>query len=158
MIIRSWFPLGLTGLISLQSKGLSRVLSSTTVQKHQFFYTQLLYGPALTSTHDYWKNHSTELIQWIIPWSWWKKKRKEFEVIRIEMLWGRTLPICFWLLCRVWSCSGVARKNWRLELAAALGWKAGATLTRTLSKEREGNPFSSKAYCLLSSSCLQSSL
>ena len=36
-----WFPLGLTGLISLQSKGLSRVFSSTTVQKHQFFGAQL---------------------------------------------------------------------------------------------------------------------
>ena len=38
--IQGWFPLGLTGLISLQSKGLSRVFSSTTVQKHQFFHTQ----------------------------------------------------------------------------------------------------------------------
>ena len=37
----SWFPLGLTGLISLQSKGLSRVLSNTTIQKHQFFGAQL---------------------------------------------------------------------------------------------------------------------
>ena len=37
MNIRGWFPLGLTGLISLQSKGLSRVFSSPTVQKHQFF-------------------------------------------------------------------------------------------------------------------------
>ena len=37
MNIQSWFPLELTGLISLQSKGLSRVFSSTTVQKHQFF-------------------------------------------------------------------------------------------------------------------------
>ena len=35
--IQSWFPLGLTGLISLQSKGLSRVFSSTTIQKPQFF-------------------------------------------------------------------------------------------------------------------------
>ena len=35
--IQGWFPLGLTGLISLQCKGLSRVFSSTTVQKHQFF-------------------------------------------------------------------------------------------------------------------------
>ena len=35
-----WFPLGLTALISLQSKGLSRVFSNTTVQKHQFFSTQ----------------------------------------------------------------------------------------------------------------------
>ena len=38
--IKSWFPLGLTGLISLLSKGLSRVLASTTVQKHQFFGAQ----------------------------------------------------------------------------------------------------------------------
>ena len=36
-----WFPLGLTGLIFLQSKGLSRVFSNTTVQKHQFFSAQL---------------------------------------------------------------------------------------------------------------------
>jgi len=39
-----WFPLGLTGLISLQSKGFSRVFSSTTVQKHQFFSVQLSLG------------------------------------------------------------------------------------------------------------------
>ena len=41
MNIQDWFPLGLTGLISLQSKGLSRVFTNTTVQKHQFFSTQL---------------------------------------------------------------------------------------------------------------------
>ena len=40
--IQDWFPLGLTGWISLQSKGLSRVFSNITVQKHQFFSTQLL--------------------------------------------------------------------------------------------------------------------
>ena len=38
--IQGWFPLGLTGLISLQSKGLWRVFSSTTIWKHQFFSTQ----------------------------------------------------------------------------------------------------------------------
>ena len=48
MNIQDWFPLGLTRLISLESKGLSRVFSNTTVQKHQFFSTQL-YGPTLTS-------------------------------------------------------------------------------------------------------------
>ena len=37
LYIQSWFPLGLTGLTSLQSKALSRVFSNTTVQKHQFF-------------------------------------------------------------------------------------------------------------------------
>ena len=40
MNIQGWFPLGLTGLISLLSKGLSRVFSSTTVQEHQFFGAQ----------------------------------------------------------------------------------------------------------------------
>ena len=40
MNIQDWSPLGLTGLISLQSKGLSRVFSITTVWKHQFFGTQ----------------------------------------------------------------------------------------------------------------------
>ena len=41
MNIQDWLPLGLTGLISLQSKGPSRVFSNTTVQKHQFFSAQL---------------------------------------------------------------------------------------------------------------------
>ena len=48
MNIRGWFPLGITGLISLQSKGLSRVFSSTTIWKHQFFHAQ----PSLPSN---WK-------------------------------------------------------------------------------------------------------
>ena len=41
MNIQDWFPFGFNGLISLLSKGLSRVFSNTTVQKHQFFGTQL---------------------------------------------------------------------------------------------------------------------
>ena len=41
MNIQDWVPLGCTGFISLQSKGLSRVFSSTMVQKHQFFSIQL---------------------------------------------------------------------------------------------------------------------
>ena len=41
MNIQDWLPLGLTGWVSLQSKGLSRVFSNTTVQKHQFFGAQL---------------------------------------------------------------------------------------------------------------------
>ena len=40
MNIHCWFPLGLTGSISLESKGLSRVFSNTTVQKRQFFSAQ----------------------------------------------------------------------------------------------------------------------
>ena len=59
MNTQDWSPLGWTGWIFLQSKGLSRVFSNTTVQKHQFFGAQL-YGPTLTSIHDYWKNHSLD--------------------------------------------------------------------------------------------------
>ena len=55
MNIQDWFPLGSTGLISLLSKGLSRVFSSTKIWRHQFFYTAFFYCPALTSVYDYWK-------------------------------------------------------------------------------------------------------
>ena len=60
MNIQGWLPLGLTGLISLLSKGLSRVFSSTTVQKHQFFGTQ----PPL------WSN--SHIRTWLLekPWLW----------------------------------------------------------------------------------------
>ena len=50
----------ISGLISLQSKALSRVFSNTTVQKHQFLVLSLLHSPTLTSIHDYWKNHSLD--------------------------------------------------------------------------------------------------
>ena len=46
--------LGLTGVISLLTKGLSRVFSNTTIQKHQFFVLGFFYGPTLTSIHDYY--------------------------------------------------------------------------------------------------------
>ena len=48
-------PLGWTGWISLQSKGLSRVFSNTTVQNINSSVLSLLYSPTLTSIHDYWK-------------------------------------------------------------------------------------------------------
>ena len=58
--IQSWFPLGLIGLTSLQSKGLSRVFSSATVWKHQFFSTQ----PSLQS--------NSYICTWLLekPWLW----------------------------------------------------------------------------------------
>ena len=68
MCIQDWFPLGLTGLISLQ-KGLSRVFSSTTVQKHQFFSAQPMYRwfhfPFLEKRGEWW-------ITWI---------RKEVKIL-----------------------------------------------------------------------------
>ena len=50
MDIQGWGPLGLTGLISLQSKGFSRVFSNTMVQKHQFFST---YSSLWSNSHIY---------------------------------------------------------------------------------------------------------
>ena len=59
--IQDWFPLGWTGWISLQSKGLSRVFSNITVQKHPFFLSlSFLYSPTVTFIHDCWKNHSLD--------------------------------------------------------------------------------------------------
>ena len=46
--VQGWFSLRLTGFIYLLFRGLSRVFSSTTVRRHQFFALRLLYGPALT--------------------------------------------------------------------------------------------------------------
>ena len=57
--IQGGFPLGLTGLISLLSKGLSQESSPTPQFKSiNSSVLILLYGPTLTSMHDYWKNHS----------------------------------------------------------------------------------------------------
>ena len=60
MNIQGWFPLGWTGWISLQSKGLSRVFSNNTVQKHQFFSPQL----------SLWS--SSHIHTWLLekPWLW----------------------------------------------------------------------------------------
>ena len=57
MNIQGWFPLGLTGLISLQSKGLPRVFSSTTIQKHQFFGAQPSSWSNSHIVHNCWENH-----------------------------------------------------------------------------------------------------
>ena len=60
MNTQDWCPLGWTRWISLQSKGLSRVFSNTTVQKINSLVLSYLYSPTLTSIHDHWKNHSID--------------------------------------------------------------------------------------------------
>ena len=62
---QDWFPFHdvisrWTGWISLQSKGLSRVFSNIVVQKQRVL--NFLYGPTLTSIHDYWKNYSFDYM------------------------------------------------------------------------------------------------
>ena len=54
---QDWSP---SEWISLQSKGLSRVFSNNTVQKHQFFGTQLSSQSNSPAIHDHWKNHSLD--------------------------------------------------------------------------------------------------
>ena len=56
--IQDLFPFGLTGLISMLSRGLSRVFSSTPFGDISCLVLNLFYCPALTSIHDCWKNHS----------------------------------------------------------------------------------------------------
>ena len=60
MNIQDWFPLGWTDWISLQSKGLSRVFSNTTVQSINSLVLSFLHSPTLTSIHDHWKNRSLD--------------------------------------------------------------------------------------------------
>ena len=61
MSIQGWFPLGLTSLISLESKGFSRAFFNTTVQKHQFFGTQLSLEKSTTT--------DSSVLAWRIPWT-----------------------------------------------------------------------------------------
>ena len=70
MNIQDWFPLELTGLIFLQSKGLSRVFSSTTLWKHQFFSTH----PSL------WFN--SHIRTWLLG-----KKKKKYSFDYMDLCW-----------------------------------------------------------------------
>ena len=56
--IQSWFPSELTSLTSVLFKGLSRVFSRPQFKSINSSALYLLYGPTLTSAHDYWNNHS----------------------------------------------------------------------------------------------------
>ena len=56
--MQGWFPLGLTRLISLQSKGLKSLLQHHNLKAPISSALSLPYGTTLTSTRDYWKNHS----------------------------------------------------------------------------------------------------
>ena len=60
MNTQDWPPLGWTGWISLQSKGLSRVFSSTTDQRINSSALSFLYSPTLISIYDSWKNHNLD--------------------------------------------------------------------------------------------------
>ena len=75
---QDWFPLQLTDLISLLSKGLSRVFSNTTVQNHQFFGAQ----PSL------WSNSH-------IHRDYWKKKKKQNIALTRQIFVSQVMPLLF---------------------------------------------------------------
>ena len=67
MNIQGWFPLGLTGLISMLSKGLSRVFSSTTVWKHQFFKHDVKQStPKHHSSYNFWSLRIQKQSCWVV--------------------------------------------------------------------------------------------
>ena len=85
MNIQDWFPLALTGLISLQSKGLSRVLYSTISSSA----ISLLYDPNLAFVYDCWKNHSID---------YGRPLAKP----------NQTKPLAKWCLCFLIHCLGLS--------------------------------------------------
>ena len=115
MNIQDWFPLGRTGWISLQSKGLSRVFSNTSVQKHQFFGTQLsllskpvsLTSPALAgrffTTSVIWETPvnaktsgvKSEILQCLNLFSHLSKLKSNFPInleSTISINWSKLAP------------------------------------------------------------------
>ena len=62
MNIQGWFPLGLTGLISLLSKDSQESSPTPKFESINFSVLSFLYGPTLTSIHDSWKNHSFDYM------------------------------------------------------------------------------------------------
>ena len=61
--IQGWFPLGLTGFVSLLSKGLSEFSLALQFKGINSSAPSLLYGPTLTSIHDYWKKHRSDYME-----------------------------------------------------------------------------------------------
>ena len=107
MNIQNWFPLGLTGLISLQSKRLSRVFSSTTVQKHQFFGAQ----------PSSWFN--SHFRTWLLekPWLW---------------LYGCLLAKC--CLCFSIHCLGLSWLSFQAQHCVRTTQRRGGAFPRSQAK------------------------
>ena len=102
MNIQGLFPLGLTDLVSLQSKGLSRVFSSTTVQKHQFFGAQ----PSLWSNshiHTWLLEKTIALIIWT------------FVGKVMSLLFNMLITLAIWCKELIHWKRSYAGKDWRQE-------------------------------------------
>ena len=94
MNIQDWFPLGLTGLISLQSKGLTRVFANTTVQKYQFFGGQPSSWSKLENlmARGAWQATVYEVI-----WVGYDLTTKSFFMVQISHPFMTTRKTIIWL-------------------------------------------------------------
>ena len=95
MNIQGWFPLGLTGLMSLQSKRLSRVFSSTTIQMNHFFGAQpsffLFFFFSLLSEKAMATHSST--LAWKIPWTEEPCRLQTMGLLRVGHDWATSLSL-----------------------------------------------------------------
>ena len=91
MNTQDWSPLGWTGCISLQSKGLSRVLSNMTAQSINSSALSFLHSPTLTSIHDHWKNHSLDQMDLSCCDSWGRRVGHDRGTEWTELM--RLLPV-----------------------------------------------------------------
>ena len=124
MNTQDWSPLGWTGWISLQSKELSRVFSNTTVQKHQFFGTQLSsHSPTLTSIHDYWKNHSHSKGDQ--SWVFFGRNDAKAET---PVLWPPHAELTHWKRPMLGGIRGRRRRGWQ-----RMRWLHGITNSMDMS-------------------------
>ena len=78
MNIQGWFPLGLTSLISLLSKGLSGVFSCSQFRVINSLVLYLFYSPALTTVCDYWENHILDHMD-LCPYRVWQSDGSAFQ-------------------------------------------------------------------------------
>ena len=88
---QGWFPLRWTGWISLQSKGLSRVFSNTTVESINSSALSLFYGSTPTYVHDHWRNHSFAYMDFfffflVLNIRLSKKKKNKYIYIYMEIV------------------------------------------------------------------------
>ena len=115
MNTQDWFPLGLSGFISLQSKGLSRILSAPQFKNINSSVFSL-YGPTLTSLHDYGINHSFDYVGlcWQSNASVFLNTLSRFVIAFISKEW-----VCFNFMAAV---HGVAKSHTWLSDWTGLNW------------------------------------
>jgi len=119
--IQSWFPLRLTGLISLQFKGFSIVFSGTTIKKSIIYLVlRLLYGPTVTSVHGYWKNLSFDNMDLC-----WQNDVSAFNMLSttIELspptLLTAPKPLIVWITTNY----GKFLKRWEYQTTLPASWE-----------------------------------